>query len=199
MIKIRRALVSVSDKTGVVELGRVLKEFDVEILSTGGTFRALEEGGVDVRPVEDYTGFAEMMNGRVKTLHPKIHAGLLALRDDPDHMRQMDERGYGLIDMVVVNLYPFQETIAKPDVSEAEAIENIDIGGPTMIRSAAKNFSHVAIVVNPFRYDSIIDELRANDGMLSMDTRRALAREAFDHTAKYDSAIHKYLAELQFG
>ena len=152
MVKIKRALVSVSDKTGVVDLGRVLKEFGVEILSTGGTFRALEEGGVEVRPVEDYTGFAEMMNGRVKTLHPKIHAGLLALRDNPDHMQQMEERGYGLIDMVVVNLYPFQQTIAKPDVTESEAIENIDIGGPTMIRSASKNFSHVAVVVNPLLY-----------------------------------------------
>jgi len=199
MIKIKRALVSVSDKTGVVELGRVLQEFGVEILSTGGTFRALEEGGVELRPVEDYTGFAEMMNGRVKTLHPKIHAGLLALRDDPDHMRQMEERGYGLIDMVVVNLYPFQQTVAKPDVTEADAIENIDIGGPTMIRSAAKNFSHVAIVTNPGRYESIIEEMRANDGALSMDTRRALARESFLHTSEYDTAIHKYLSELQFG
>ena len=199
MIKIKRALVSVSDKTGVVELGRVLQEFGVEILSTGGTFRALEEGGVELRPVEDYTGFAEMMNGRVKTLHPKIHAGLLALRDDPDHMRQMEERGYGLIDLVVVNLYPFQQTVAKPDVTEANAIENIDIGGPTMIRSAAKNFSHVAIVTNPGRYESIIEEMRANDGALSMDTRRALAREAFLHTSGYDTAIHKYLSELQFG
>ncbi len=176
MIKIKRALVSVSDKTGVVELGRVLQEFGVEILSTGGTLRALEEGGVEVRPVEDYTGFAEMMNGRVKTLHPKIHAGLLALRDDPDHMRQMEERGYGLIDMVVVNLYPFKQTVAKPDVTEADAIENIDVGGPTMIRSASKNFSHVAIVTNPGRYELIIEEMRANDGALSMDPRRALAR-----------------------
>jgi len=199
MIKIKRALVSVSDKTGVVDLGRVLKEFGVEILSTGGTFRALEEGGVEVRPVEDYTGFAEMMNGRVKTLHPKIHAGLLALRDNPDHMQQMEERGYGLIDMVVVNLYPFQQTIAKPDVTESEAIENIDIGGPTMIRSASKNFSHVAVVVNPLRYPSIIDEMRSNDGALSLDMRRALAREAFAHTAEYDTAIHKYLSELQYG
>jgi AICAR transformylase/IMP cyclohydrolase PurH len=199
MVKIKRALVSVSDKTGVVELGKVLKEFGVEILSTGGTFRALEEGGVDVRPVEDYTGFAEMMNGRVKTLHPKIHAGLLALRDDPDHMRQMDERRYGLIDMVVVNLYPFQQTVANPNVEESEAIENIDIGGPTMIRSASKNFSHVAIVVNPLRYESIIEELRANDGALSMDTRRALASEAFKHTAQYDTAITKYLTEQNNG
>ncbi|MCD6288432.1 MAG: IMP cyclohydrolase [Candidatus Hydrogenedentes bacterium] len=199
MVKIKRALVSVSDKTGVVELGRVLQEYGVEILSTGGTFRALEEGGVKVRPVEDYTGFAEMMNGRVKTLHPKIHAGLLALRDNPDHMSQMDERGYGLIDMVVVNLYPFQQTVAKPNVDEAEAIENIDIGGPTMIRSGSKNFSHVAVVVNPHRYESIIAELRANDGALSMDTRRALACEAFKHTAEYDTAITKYLTEQQNG
>jgi len=199
MIKIKRALVSVSDKTGVVELGRVLHEFGVEILSTGGTFRALEEGGVKVRAVEDYTGFAEMMDGRVKTLHPKIHAGLLALRDNQDHMRQMEERGFGLIDMVVVNLYPFQQTVAKPDVTEAEAIENIDIGGPTMIRSAAKNFRHVAIVVNPGRYPPIIDELRANDGALSIETRRKLALEAFVHTAEYDTAIRKYLAEQQYG
>lgn len=199
MVKIKRALVSVSDKTGVVELGRVLNECGVEILSTGGTFRALEEGDIDVKPVEDYTGFAEMMNGRVKTLHPKIHAGLLALRDDPDHIRQMEERGYGLIDMVVVNLYPFQQTVADPDVKESDAIENIDIGGPTMIRSASKNFSHVAIVVNPRRYESIIEELRANDGAMSMETRRKLAREAFAHTAEYDAAITKYLTEQQNG
>ncbi len=194
MAKIRRALISVSDKTGIVEFARALADMGVEILSTGGTKRALEQAGVPVTAVEEYTGFPEMMDGRVKTLHPKIHAGLLALRDNPEHMAQAEQHGIKLIDMVVVNLYPFQQTVAKHDVTLEEAIENIDIGGPTMLRAAAKNFKHVAVICNPERYGEIIEEMRQSGGELSEQTLRSLALEAFKHTAQYDAAISSWLA-----
>jgi len=166
----------------------------IQILSTGGTKRVLEQAGVPVTAVEDYTGFPEMLDGRVKTLHPKIHGGLLGLRDDPEHQRQMAEHGVEPIDMVVVNLYPFRETVAKPNVTLEEAVENIDIGGPTMLRSAAKNFRFVAVVCNPARYTGILTEMKANNGALSEETRRLLALEAFKHTAQYDAAISSWLS-----
>ncbi len=194
MPQIQRALISVSDKSGVVKFARQLTEMGVSILSTGGTMRALQDGGVPVTAVEDYTGFPEMMEGRVKTLHPKIHGALLANRDIPQHLEEAKAHGIELIDLVVVNLYPFRETIAKPDVTLAEAVENIDIGGPTMLRSAAKNFASVAVVCNPDRYDEIIAEMRANGGALSLRTRRQLALEAFAHTGQYDAAIAQYLS-----
>ena len=192
MRKIERALISVSDKTGIIELAKGLQSSGVEILSTGGTRKKMEEAGIKVVGVSEYTGFPEMMDGRVKTLHPKIHAGLLALRENKDHVKQMEERGFGYIDMVVVNLYPFRETIAKPDVKLEEAVEQIDIGGPTMLRSAAKNFRNVAVIVNPERYEQVLDEIR-NDGTVSQETRYALAQEVFEHTAAYDAAIASYL------
>ncbi len=194
MSKIKRALISVSDKRGLVDFASALNEMGVEILSTGGTQKALEQGGIPVLSVSEYTGFPEMLDGRVKTLHPKIHAGLLALRDNPEHVRKMEEHNLGFIDLVVVNLYPFRETIAKPDVTLEDAVEQIDIGGPTMIRSGAKNFRHVAVVVNPDRYPDIVKELRESDGELSPETRYSLAKEVFEHTAGYDWAIACYLA-----
>lgn len=195
MRKIQRALISVSNKTGIAEFAQQLHQMGVTILSTGGTKRALEETGISVQAVEDYTGFPEMMEGRVKTLHPKIHGALLALRDNPEHMRQAQEHGIELIDLVVVNLYPFQETIATPDVTLEEAVENIDIGGPTMLRSAAKNFRSVAVVCNPERYDDIISEMKTSDGTLTDKTRRQLALEVFAHTGQYDAAIAQYLSQ----
>ena len=190
--KIRRALISVSDKTGIVDFARELKRFDVEIISTGGTAAALREAGIEVRDVSDVTGFPEMMDGRVKTLHPKIHGGLLAVRDNPTHQSAMSEHRIEPIDLVVVNLYPFEETI-KRGVTLAEAIEQIDIGGPAMIRSAAKNSQDVTVVVLPADYIRVIDEMRKNAGSLSRATRRSLAREAFGQTSKYDMIVFAYL------
>ena len=194
MSHIKRALVSVSDKTGLLDFVRGLVNLGVEILSTGGTTRALAEAGLPVRQVSDYTGFPEMMEGRVKTLHPKIHGALLARRDNPEDMASVREHGIELIDMVVVNLYPFRETVAKPGVTLAEAVEQIDIGGPAMVRSAAKNHAHVAIVCRPERYEQVLAEMRDSRGELSDATRLALAVEAFAHTASYDAAIHAYLS-----
>ncbi len=191
--KVQRALLSVSNKTGIIELAIALHEIGIEILSTGGTRRVIGEAGIPVRSVSDYTGFPEMMDGRVKTLHPKIHAGLLALRDNLEHMREVDRHGIELIDMVVVNLYPFQETISKDGVALEDAIEQIDIGGPTMLRSAAKNYRDVVVVVNPDRYPQVIEELRANDGQVSDGLKFELACEVFEHTAVYDRAIADYL------
>ncbi len=192
--RIQRALLSVSDKAGIVELARALTENGIEILSTGGTKKKIAEADVPVRSVSDYTGFPEMMDGRVKTLHPKIHAGLLALRDKPEHMQQVDRHGIELIDMVVVNLYPFQQTISKQGVTLEDAIEQIDIGGPTMLRSAAKNYRDVVVVVNPARYGQIVEELKTNDGRVSDSIKFELALEVFEHTATYDRAIADYLA-----
>ncbi len=193
-MKIRRALISVSDKTGVVEFAKKLHAAGIEIVSTGGTMKALKDAGVPVTYVSDVTGFPEIMDGRVKTLNPYIHGGILAVRDNPKHVREMQEHKITPIDMVVVNLYPFKETIAKPDVTLAEAIENIDIGGPAMIRAAAKNFKFVTVVTNPSRYDEIAAAV-AKDGCVSGMLRMQLAREAFAHTADYDQVIQNYLAE----
>jgi phosphoribosylaminoimidazolecarboxamide formyltransferase/IMP cyclohydrolase len=193
-IKISRAIISVSDKTGVVDFARELKAMGVEILSTGGTAKALRDAGIVVVEVSEYTGFPEMMEGRVKTLHPKISGGILADRRKEDHMRQIADAAIEPIDLVCVNLYPFAATIAKPDVTLDEAIENIDIGGPTMIRAAAKNFEGVAVVVDSSWYGKIIDEMKANDGAIGRSTRFDLCKAAFKHTGEYDSTIAQYLA-----
>lgn len=193
---IKRALVSVTDKTGVVEFVKALEdEFGVEVISTGGTARVLSEAGVKVVPIEQYTGFPEMMDGRVKTLHPKVHGGLLARRDDPKHMAEAAEHGIGMIDLVVVNLYEFEKTVAKPDVTYADAIEHIDIGGPSMLRSAAKNAASVTVVVDPEDYDGILDEMRSHNGATTLATRRELQLKAYETTALYDTAIATWLAD----
>ena len=197
MKKIQRALISVYDKTDLLDIANVLsQQRGVEILSTGGTARHLRDAGIDIVDVSDYTGFPEMLDGRVKTLHPKIHGGLLAEHDNAEHSAQAEAHGIGTpIDMVICNLYPFEATIAKPDVTLPEAIENIDIGGPTMIRAAAKNYRHVATLTDPSQYPQIITDLDANDGCLSEERRFELAKAAFAHTAHYDTAIAAYLAE----
>jgi len=195
MSRIRRALLSVSDKRGLVDLARVLAELGVEILSTGGTAAALEAAGLKVVQVSAHTGAPEILDGRVKTLHPKIHGGLLG-RDTEGHRAEMAANGIEPIDLVVVNLYPFEATIAKDGVALAEAIENIDIGGPSMLRSAAKNHERVAVVVDPDDYPQVIEELRAGDGALGAGRRLALARKAFSHTAAYDAAIAAYLSSI---
>ena len=189
----KRALISVSDKTGVVEFAKELTALGYEIVSTGGTSKALQAADVPVIGISDVTGFPEILEGRVKTLHPAVHGGILAKGTD-EHMAVLAEHEIKPIDLVVVNLYPFQATVAKPDVTLADAIENIDIGGPTMVRSAAKNHDRVAIVVNPARYESIIAELK-EAGALSLQTKRFLALEAFQHTAQYDAAISHYLTD----
>jgi phosphoribosylaminoimidazolecarboxamide formyltransferase/IMP cyclohydrolase len=193
MAKIKRALVSVSDKTGVVEFAKALQEMGVEIISTGGTSKALAEAGVKVTGISDVTGFPEMMEGRVKTLHPAVHGGLLADRSKPEHMAQIEAQGIKPIDLVAVNLYPFAKTVAKPDVTLADAIENIDIGGPSMVRSSAKNFASVTIVVDPADYPCIIKEMQENGGETTLDTRSGLAMKAFEHTAAYDSMIAAFM------
>ena len=191
--KIKRALISVSDKTGLAEFAATLAGFGVEIISTGGTAKALRDAGLTVTDVSEVTDFPEMMDGRVKTLHPKIHGAFLALRDNPEHVASMNEHGIEPIDLVVVNLYPFEQTIAKEGVSLDEAVENIDIGGPAMIRSAAKNWRDVAVVTDAEQYRGIIDELTANDGSLSLKTRADLAATGFGHTSVYDGMISEYL------
>jgi phosphoribosylaminoimidazolecarboxamide formyltransferase / IMP cyclohydrolase len=190
---IKRALISVSDKTGIIDFACELKKFNVEIISTGGTAKALRDAGIDVRDISDVTGFPEMMDGRVKTLHPRVHGGLLALRDNPEHLAAMQEHGIEPIDMVVVNLYPFAATISREGVTREEAIEQIDIGGPAMIRSAAKNAADVAVVVNPAQYPQLIEELHQHGGSISIPTLQRLAAEAFQHTAQYDSLVSSYL------
>lgn len=185
---------SVSDKTGLVDFARELKEFGVEIISTGGTAKALREAGVEVRDVSEVTGFPEMMDGRVKTLHPKIHGGLLGIRPNPGHQAAMRDHGIEPIDMVVINLYPFAETIARDGVTVEEAVEQIDIGGPALIRSAAKNYKDVAVVTSPDMYRQIRTELILDDGSLTLATRETLARLAFMQTAIYDAAIFPYLS-----
>ena len=196
MTKIERALISVYDKTNLLEIANALAQRDVEILSTGGTARHLRDAGIEILDVSDYTGFPEMLDGRVKTLHPKIHGGLLADRDNAEHNTQAEAHGITPIDMVICNLYPFEATVAKPDVTLPEAIENIDIGGPTMIRAAAKNYRHVAVLTEASQYPQIITELDANDGCLSEERRFELAKEAFAHTSQYDTAIAAYLAHI---
>lgn len=193
MPQIRRALISVSEKRGLLEFARALRTMNVEIISTGGTASALRGAGIEVRNVSDVTGFPEILDGRVKTLHPKIHGGLLALPDNPEHMRQTRELGIEPIDMVVVTLYPFEQTAARPGVSLAEVVEQIDIGGPSMLRSSAKNYRHKVVIANPDRYTTVIDEMRANGGRVSEETSAALAQEAFRITASYDAVIADYL------
>lgn len=190
----KRALISVSDKQGIVEFARRLEKLGYEIISTGGTFKTLQEAGVKVVKVSDVTGFPEILDGRVKTLHPKVHGGILARRI-PDHLRQLEENQITPIDMVVVNLYPFKETISKPGVKLEEAIENIDIGGPTMVRAAAKNYQDVVIVVKPEFYEKVLDELESQ-GEVSQQLKFRLAIEAFSHTAAYDAMISSYLSKL---
>ena len=198
LVPIRRALLSVSDKTDLTDLGAALAARDVEILSTGGTAKTLSEAGIPVREVSDYTGFPEMMDGRVKTLHPRIHGGLLALRDNPAHTAAMEEQGITGIDLLVVNLYPFEETVAaqkKQDIADAATIiENIDIGGPAMIRSAAKNHAFVTVITDPGDYAALLAELKANDGATSLDLRQRLAAKAYQRTAAYDAAIAAWFA-----
>lgn len=196
MTKITRALISVSDKTGVLDFAKALAAQGVEILSTGGTAKLFADNGVPVIEVADYTGFPEMLDGRVKTLHPKIHGGILGRRDLPAHVATMAEHQIGNIDLVCVNLYPFEATIARPDCNYEDAIENIDIGGPAMVRSAAKNHAHVAIVTDASDYADLIKEMQANDGALLLATRKVLAKKAFSHTAAYDGAISNYLTAL---
>ena len=193
--KVQRALISVSDKSGVTGFARTLSQMGVELLSTGGTFCALEAEGIPVREVSDYTGFPEMMDGRVKTLHPRVHGGILALRDAEDHVASMQAHEIQSIDLVVVNLYPFEQTVAKAGVQRGEAMEQIDIGGPSMVRSAAKNHRFVGIVTDPEDYGRVLDELEKNAGALSEELRRELARKAFALTAGYDAAISRWLFE----
>lgn len=194
MVRVKRALISVSDKSGILDFAKELNRMGVEILSTGGTAKLLRDNGVTVMDVSAYTGFPEMLDGRVKTLHPKIHAGLLALRENKEHMKTIEEHNIGLIDMVIVNLYPFEKTTQKPNVSIEEVIENIDIGGPSMLRSAAKNHRSVAVVCNPARYPQIIEEMKKNNAALSEDLMRDLGVEVFALTSHYDNAIHTYLS-----
>jgi phosphoribosylaminoimidazolecarboxamide formyltransferase/IMP cyclohydrolase len=192
----RQALISVSDKTGAAALASALHRLGIGILSTGGTAGLLAEAGIPVTEVASYTGFPEMLDGRVKTLHPRIHGGILARRDLPGHIDAMTREGIGYIDFVVVNLYPFRETVARPGCTLEEAVENIDIGGPAMVRAAAKNYQHVTVVTDPADYPAIIAELELTGGAISLETRFALARKAFSHTATYDSAISNHLGAI---
>jgi len=196
MIKIKRALISVSDKKGIIDFAKILIKYNVEILSTGGTAKLFAENNIPVIEVSDYTGFPEMLDGRVKTLHPKIHGGILGKRDDEKHLQTMIKSNIPLIDLVVVNLYPFEATISKENCPLSEAIENIDIGGPAMIRSSAKNYNGVAVVTDSSDYKMIEDVLNKNDGALNLECRFILAKKAFEHTAKYDLAISNYLNGL---
>ncbi|MCC5815916.1 MAG: bifunctional phosphoribosylaminoimidazolecarboxamide formyltransferase/IMP cyclohydrolase [Leptospira sp.] len=197
MIKIERALISVSDKTGVVEFAKFLSDNGVEILSTGGTFDAISKAGIPVKGVDDYTGFPEILGGRLKTLHPKIHGGLLGDRSNPSHVKEMDDNGIPPIQLVIVNLYPFVETVKKPDVKLEEAIEKIDIGGPTMLRSAAKNYKNTAVVLSPEEYPIIQKELEENKMQLSTDTTLRLSAKVFSYTAYYDTAISNWLNDYR--
>ncbi len=193
-VRVRRALLSVYEKEGVVELAQGLAELGVEIVSTGGTARALADAGVELQRIEEFTGFPEIMDGRVKTLHPRLYGGVLARRDEPAHVRAAEEQGIAQVDLVCVNLYPFERTVARADVSAEEALENIDIGGPTMIRAAAKNHPFVAVLVSPADYEGVLEELRSAEGLLSLATRERLAAAAFAYTARYDAAISRWFA-----
>ncbi|MFZ6771108.1 bifunctional phosphoribosylaminoimidazolecarboxamide formyltransferase/IMP cyclohydrolase [Undibacterium sp. SXout7W] len=193
---IKQALISVSDKTGVLDFARELSALGVKLLSTGGTAKLLADNGLPVTEVADYTGFPEMLDGRVKTLHPKVHGGILARRDFPEHVAALEQHGIPTIDMVVVNLYPFQQTVAKEECSLEDAIENIDIGGPTMLRSSAKNHKDVTVIVDPSDYAIVLAEMKANQNVVSYDTKFTLAKKVFAHTAQYDGAITNYLTSL---
>ena len=196
MTSLKRALLSVSDKSGLIELARALARYGAELVSTGGTARSLRDAGLAVTEVSDYTAFPEMLDGRVKTLHPKVHGGILARRDSPQHLGALAEHGIAPIDLVVVNLYPFARTIARPGATLDEAIENIDIGGPALVRSAAKNYRDVAVVTDPADYERVLQELAATQGAVGLELRFALAQKAFAHTAAYDRAIANYLGAL---
>src|SRR4051794_11179615 len=196
-VRVRRALLTVSDKRGLVEFARGLADLGVEIVSTGGTARELEGAGIGVRAIDDYTGFPEILDGRVKTLNPRIYAGLLAVRSNPEHVSTLAEHGIEPIDLVCVNLYPFERTASRRGAGDEEVIENIDIGGPTLIRAAAKNHQFAAVVVTPESYDAVLEELRMTDGRLSENTREALALDAFSYTARYDAAIARWFAERE--
>src|SRR5215211_1096042 len=196
-VQVRRALLTVSDKRGLVDFGRGLTELGVELVSTGGTARELGVEGVETRPVEDYTGFPEMLDGRVKTLHPRIYAGLLAVRENQEHVDTLNEHEIEPIDLVCMNLYPFERVASVRGVSDEEVIENIDIGGPALIRAAAKNHPYVAVVVSPESYDAVLEELREGGGRLSERTRESLATEAFSYTARYDAAVSRWFAERE--
>jgi phosphoribosylaminoimidazolecarboxamide formyltransferase / IMP cyclohydrolase len=193
MFPVRRALISVTDKTGLVDFAKGLREFGVHILSTGGTAKLLRDHGVEITEVSEYTGFPEMLDGRVKTLHPKIHGGILGIRDNESHVKTMAEHGIEPIDMVVVNLYQFAKTVERPGCTLADAIENIDIGGPTIIRAAAKNNLYVAVVTDPQDYPAILEEMRRQEGRVSRETSLDLARKAFCLTHTYDGNICDYL------
>jgi phosphoribosylaminoimidazolecarboxamide formyltransferase/IMP cyclohydrolase len=196
MQKITRAVLSVSDKEGITDFAKGLRELDIEILSTGGTAKKLRDEGIDVMDISEYTGSPEILGGRVKTLHPKLHGGILALRDDEGHSKQMEENGIEPIDLIVVNLYPFEEVIKKEGTSLEEAIENIDIGGPTMLRAAAKNYRYVTLVTHPGDYKGVLEELNNNNGSVSVDTNFRLAIKAFSYVARYDAAISNYLGAV---
>lgn len=196
MNKINRAIISVSDKSGISNFAKGLQDFDIKILSTGGTAKQLKDGGVKVADISDYTGSPEILGGRVKTLHPKIHGGILAVRGNDIHTQHMAENNIEPIDMVVVNLYPFEEVIKKDDVDLMEAIENIDIGGPTMLRAAAKNYQYVTIITNPEDYKTVLKELKKNKGSISPETNLKLAIKAFSYVARYDAAISNYLGSI---
>lgn len=191
---VKRALISVSDKTGIVDFAKELSNLGIEIISTGGTAKALSDAGLKVTNISDVTGFPECLDGRVKTLHPKVHAGILAMRENPSHMKQIKELGIETIDLVAINLYPFKQTISKEGVELQEAIENIDIGGPTMIRAAAKNYQDVAVIVDPADYRAVVEQIKVN-GDVSKDTKFKLAYKVFEHTGSYDTLIAKYLSE----
>lgn len=197
LVKVKRALISVSDKKGVLEFAKGLSQFDVEILSTGGTAQTLREGGVEVKDVAEVTGFPEILDGRVKTLHPAIFGGILANRSKKGHLDELEKMGLAPIDLVVVNLYPFKEVTSKPNVELVEAIENIDIGGVALIRAAAKNYQSVAVVVDNHRYDEVIKDMEKNKGAVSAELRLELAKEAFEHTADYDETIHHFLVRKE--
>ena len=195
MKPISRALMSVTDKGGLLEFAQFLTKYQVEILSTGGTAKMLREGGVPVKEVSDYTGFPEMLDGRVKTLHPKIHGGILGRRDLPGHVEQMVKHQIQPIDLVVVNLYQFEKAVAQPGCTLEDAIENIDIGGPTLLRAAAKNYQSVTVVVDPADYHHLMDEIKLNKGATNLGTRFRLARKVFQLTSAYDAAIAHYLED----
>ncbi len=197
MVPIKRALMSVTDKSGLADFGKFLADQGVEILSTGGTAKMLRENGVPVVEVSDYTGFPEMLDGRVKTLHPKIHGGILGRRDLAAHREQMEQHGIAPIDLVVVNLYQFEKAVAQPGCTLANAIENIDIGGPTLLRAAAKNYEGVTVVVDPADYAQIMQEMKAHQGATTVATRFQLARKVFALTSAYDAAITRYLKDKQ--
>ena len=197
MPKIKRALISVTDKSGVGEFAKQLEEFGVEILSTGGTARTIGELGIKIKEVSDFTGFPEMIDGRVKTLHPKVHGGILGIRSNPEHLKAMESNGIEPIDMVVVNLYAFEKTIADPKCDLANAIENIDIGGPTLLRAAAKNYLFVTVITDSNDYSAVIEEMKRSGGSVAEATNFRLAKKVFRLTNQYDGAIAEYLESMK--